>query len=277
MPAGSLVVQSEQLEIYRSDTDRLLVGANTLYHLMWLRGLDPPPTRFANFERQSDHGDFMGVQELLEKRAPRARVIVQGSTLGDLANKMDALSQAMRPSNVDIVLTFQIGGRSKQRMLGRPRRANWAEEADRALGWQDAYLEFACGDPLIYDHDLQSEAITIAGGSSSQSETITNFGTFGSKPTLSITGPATNPRIANAGDGNKSIKLDVVLSGTDTVVIDTYRKTVKLNGIDRFDLVRADNQWWEVLPGAQSVTYNRTGSTGSSTCTVSFRNAWNGV
>jgi phage-related protein len=68
--------------------------------------------------------------------------------------------------------------------------------------------------------------------------------------------------------------MDVILGSTDLLVVDTKAKTVFINGTDRYDIVRSDNQWWALLPGSNSLLYTRSSTSGNSTATVKFRDAY---
>lgn len=279
MAAGDLVVQENQIELWRSDTDRLLLGPTTSYHILTFQGVDVPGIRSSDSASPFSHGSFGG-RELLSVRAIEASLLLQATTQAALRTLETDLGKAFRPlgeSEADPIVTFRLPGDTRKRVTGRPRRAAWAYRAGEGINITRAEIAVVCLDPRIYDHMEETTTITIASGSSSQSGTPNNGGNFPAPPILSIVGPALNPRIANAQDGNRSIKVDYNVLATDTLDIDVLKRTVKLNGTDRFDLVRTDNQWWEIQPGANTITFSRTGTTGSAVLTLKHRDTWLGV
>lgn len=274
MAAGDLVVADYQVEFWRNDTDRVLLGPTTNYPVLSLRGLDIPSVRAVDFEYQSDDGVFFPLRDLLQPRKLQGSFLIQGNIGTQSAARIDDLVRILRPADFSMICTFRIPGRANTRILGRPRRLAYDKERLEISGVTPADFEFVAGDPTIYSQSLESVVITLGAGVASQSETFFHDGTYLSPPTFTIVGPATNPRLTNVTYNNKQIKVDYALLATDTLVIDVLNRTVKLNGADRYDLVRNDNQWWEILPGQQTISYSRTGTTGSSTMTMQYRRAF---
>jgi hypothetical protein len=272
--AGDLIVKDYQFEIWRSDTDRLLLGRDQDYIVPTYSGFANPDYRALDIERASDHGGFGATKEYLDIRRIVLDVQVLATSLTNLHANLGTLAKVCRPADADIIFSFQFAGQSKRRLNVRPRRSAFGYNKQMAALYLNAAIELIALDPRIYSAAVKTSVISILAASSSQAGTLTNDGNFPTRPSLSIVGPATNPRIQNTQDANKSIKIDVVLGAPDTLLIDIDRKTVKLNGVDRYDLVRTDNQWWELQPGANTITYSRTGTTGQSDMTCTFRDAW---
>ncbi len=118
-----------------------------------------------------------------------------------------------------------------------------------------------------------SEALTIVAAGTSKTRTLTNAGTVETHPVVTITGPANNPRLANLTTGEE-LELTGVLAAGDTLVVDFYDQTVKLNGAPA-DYVASGDAWWTLGPGAHSIRYRvTTSSAADSTATFRFRSAW---
>lgn len=104
---------------------------------------------------------------------------------------------------------------------------------------------------------------------------VNNAGNFPSpRFTITFQGPATNPTITNTTVG-RAIRLNAVLSASDIVTIDVANKKIYLNGVSNYGLRRADNQWFDLLPGNNTLVFSRNVSNGVN-CPVSitWQDAW---
>jgi hypothetical protein len=98
--------------------------------------------------------------------------------------------------------------------------------------------------------------------------TITNGGDYPMRPILTVIGPSTNPMILTIG--SRALEIDVALTGSQTLVVDTgANKSVKINGVDRLDLLANNSQWPALAPGANAVTYS-----GGGTASLGYRDAY---
>lgn len=271
MAAGDLVVANRQYE-FRG----LLVGSQTLYNVVQIEGLlASQQSRVDALSRGDDHGAYLG-RLLLNPRIITMELDVYSEAVNsqeDLEAKLDALALAYQPRDTDDMFVFQRPGQSKRFVYARSTRSGFTANYRSYKGVAGGAVEFFCADPRIYAWTVDSTTITLA-GVASNSGTVTNAGSFANQPTLEITGPATNPRVANAADSNRSIKLDGILASGDTLIIDLRTKTVTINGVNRFDMVRSDSQWWQLLPGANSITMNRDQTTGTAQLVVRKRNTY---
>lgn len=279
MAAGDLVIKEFQIELWRSDTDRLLMGAATNYHFLTVTGMDMMTLRNTDFERMANHGDVPSGRETMQARTIRMNMAVKGADKAATVLLMDALGKAFRPAPDTLVTaTIKWYGRDLVLTTGRPRRMEWSYDGDWIQGGVlRPTAEFRAFDPIFYDYGLSTSIITIGAGSTSSTGGGQNDGNIPVQPLLSIAGPTVNPRILNTTDAGKTIRIDVTLAGGDTLLVDVYNRKVLLNGVDRYDLVRSDNQWWSLLPGSNSITYSRTGTSGSSAMTMTWRSGWNGL
>ena len=109
-----------------------------------------------------------------------------------------------------------------------------------------------------------------------QSNVVAVGGRAPTWPVVTIVGPARNPRLTHSGQG-RAIRIDIDVQVGDVLEVDPARQTVQLNGSPRFETVRADNQWWQLAPGGNTLVYSRasSGLTGaSSQVTVEWRDGW---
>ncbi len=276
MPAGDLVVSNYQYE-YRN----LLMGAGTQYLVESIEGLYSTPD-IKDFSMDRDDKDGSSIGRLLygPRHITMQVQVLSAEGLSGLARQQDyeAKMLALQAAFARVAgvqpFVFLRPGRVKTFVNARCTRREVPIDYHGAVGYQKAVLELTAPDPLLYSMNYATTPITIAGGASTNSGTVTNAGNYPSRPVLSIAGPTVNPRIANAGDGNRSIKIDMTVNAGQTLVIDIAARTVLLDGVDNYDKVRSDNQWWQLAAGAQTISYSRTGTSGSSTLSVLAYDTW---
>jgi hypothetical protein len=270
MAAGDLVVANYQYEF-----NSLLIGSQTDYIVTAIEGLlSLPDVRSHDLDRQDRHG-AIGGRDLLSGRKVIFDLSVIANSQGTIESNLRQLSRAFRPSSVDIPLVWQRpAGGPKRRLNCRPRRREFTAGYDVAHMLAEGAVELFAADPRIYSNDVSTQDFIIPNSGNSVTANLHSYGDFPTPPTLTITGPVTNPRISNVADNNRQIRLDVVMTAGQTLVVDVGARTVTLDGADRYDLVRGDNQWWEIQDGDNSITYNRTDTGAGSTLTMTWRDAW---
>jgi hypothetical protein len=78
--------------------------------------------------------------------------------------------------------------------------------------------------------------------------------------------------------GSATLKFNITLGSTDTLVIDTSPgvHSVTLNGTaSRNNTIAGGSTWFVLPPGSSTIGFASTDATQvSGTCTVQFRNAW---
>lgn len=269
MAAGDLITGNFQYEF-----NGILFGSGTSYITSKVTGLlAPPGLRSNDKDRQDAHGAFPG-RRLYSKRRIEFDISIDGTP----AN-IDALLQSL-------ITAFTITDLPQQFVYQRPngfgKRFAWCfvddsdfdSTYDVANGLAVGSVALVAHDPRIYSLAETSTLVTIALSANTATANVTNTGKFDTAPILEIPGPATNPRVVNNTDNGKTLRVDVVLTAGQTLIVDMKARSVILNGVDRFDVVRTDNQWWKLKPGVNSITYNRTGGGAASSLNVRHRNAW---
>lgn len=135
----------------------------------------------------------------------------------------------------------------------------------------DDLPEFKDGALPTFQDDIESEL------------TVTNDGTYGTPPTIVLTGPTTNPVITNTTTGkamtfNRNGGLTLA-DDTETLTIDVNARTiVKNDGVsdtDESGKLSLDSEWIYIEPGANVFTvFDDTPAVLESQMTISFRSAW---
>jgi hypothetical protein len=126
-------------------------------------------------------------------------------------------------------------------------------------------------DPFSYDTTLT----TVAGNTPALP-----LGTGPMRPVITLTGAVTNPVITwknNAGATVGSLTLTVIMIAGDVLIVDSDLKTIKLNGVNRLDLLTAGD-FFTFDPAdpqyqAPYGTFTVAPAPGTSTST-SYRKSW---
>jgi hypothetical protein len=160
----------------------------------------------------------------------------------------------------------------------------------RRVGSVDVQFMCQAENPMVFDSVLQTLPINQGvsaltgfgfnfgfnfGFGAPVDPTTTNAYNSGNRPTpptFTIPGPVTNPRIFHAGQ-SKEMVFSIVLGASDTLVIDAYYRTVKLNGTVSRRGSLTQPSWFYLDPGDNFLQY-RADTTGNPAMSVSFRNAW---
>lgn len=274
--AGELVVKDYQIE-YRG----LLIGSGTSYIIESLDGLTSvPESRSNDQDRQDGHGAHPGL-DLLSGRRMMLELVITGAPGADTEGKRRAATNVFQVSKnsgiVEHPLHTQRPGRGKVFVNCRARRSAFVSTYEAAHGVWRGVIELFASDPRVYSNTETSTQIDIAQGSSSATQqNVVMNGDFldGVQPVIELQGPTNNPRIQNINDNNRSLRLDVVMGAGQVMLIDMHKKTVTIDGIDRYDIVRNDNQWWSLLPGNNNILFTRTGTTGLSRLFIRKRDAY---
>lgn len=111
------------------------------------------------------------------------------------------------------------------------------------------------------------------GGGVGQTITLTGNGLY--FPTITITGPCTNPIIKNNTTGLQ-LQIEGVFTGSDTIVIDMENETVVQNGSTNL-LEETDGDFWALLPGANVIIYSSATYDAASNAVVAWRDSWLGI
>lgn len=113
--------------------------------------------------------------------------------------------------------------------------------------------------------------LTLPAGYPPMAVTITNAGSFETRPTITIVGPITAPAAVNQTTGQTVSFSTLTLASTDVLVVDFLNKQATLNGAYRpADL---SSSWWVAAPGTTGVQLTGTAS-GGAYMTVTWRDAW---
>jgi len=263
MPAGDLITADGQLE-WRG----LVLGAASPYRLTKLEGwLDLAEVRGQDTPRPNRHGLYQGSQ-LMGRRTITVSFLIKGAPLADAVRRLRAAT-APTEQPLEEPLVVRLDGRS---LLANARCVRRSIDVAKhyAVGLTAGAIQWQATDPRLYSTEESRQSTGLAArqpdglpfplafpllmgsGRPGGALLAANAGDVAVWPEWTVQGPVLGPVITNQDTG-QSLVFDptfAVLEG-QRLVIDTDRRTVLLNGVDRNDrLLRRD---WFPIPAAGAV------------------------
>lgn len=271
-PWGSLI----DLELGAQDAN----GTNWV--IISVQGMDGAPTSGGIVQRAGDHGAY----------APPAYYAGRPITLTVQAT---ATSQALRDVAraalaaavpVSDLATLRIDEPAPKQLLVR--RSGPLTETYPTLVDVVFTIGLIAPDPRKYSTLLQSITVaqgspaaglappltpplTLPAGAPPMSASITNNGSFETRPTITISGPISGPAVVNQTTGQVVSFTALVLASTDVLVVDLLNQKATLNGA--FRTADLASSWWVLQPGSATVQVTGTAGAGAQ-MTVAWRDAW---
>lgn len=253
-----------------------------------IKGLDSPEFRSTERDHEGVDGGFLDAE--FEKMRT---FVLEGQIITNHVGTesfLDKLKGEWAPSRTLKPFYFQHPGIAERVAFVKPLGLKYDIDELRRVGSVDVQFQCQAENPMLFDSTAQTLPINQGvsamtgfgfnfgfdfGFGAAVDPTTTNAYNAGNRPTpvtISIPGPVTNPRIIHAGQSKEMI-FSIVLGASDTLVIDSYYRTVKLNGVAsrRGSLIQPD--WFYLDPGDNFLQY-RADTTGNPAASVTYRNAW---
>lgn len=267
---------------YQYQYKDFLFGAGTDNVVRSVKGLLGRADISANdSDYQYDHGASPGLTTY-RKRIITIDMAFTDTPGSNIETKIDTIQKAFQISRRRNFATlnefiFRRNGVSKY-LIARVDKLDLDSTFALTRGAGEVAIQLVAPDPIKYGVTLKSQQLVAAVNVAQVQGTFTNAGDLvdGARPTIEIVGPATNIRVTNSTDGNRAFRWDGAIATGSTLAVNFSKRTVTLDAADAYSGVRTDNQWWELLPGNNTIIYNRdAGNVGtSSTMTVIWRDTW---
>lgn len=284
MAAGDLITLALNDLGVQYEYASILFGTTTHLVVQTMDGLDSSPELASDdTDRNDDHGSIPG-RDLLKSREVTMALEVDGLGHADVMATFRNLARVMRPLKVEVPFVFKRPGEVKKQVFVRPRKRAFPSNAEVAMGLGKGSLNWLAPDPRIYsltEHHLQ---IVLAAGANSGQVVVNNAGDFHAYARFVLSGAGTNPRIAVSGqtpdpldgsnDNGRTTALDLNMAAGDVLQVFPKTKHILLNNANAYQVRRNDNQWWELMPGNNTVTFDRTGTAGIQTLDIFWFDAW---
>ena len=153
-------------------------------------------------------------------------------------------------------------------------------------------LTMRTADPYIYSTTAKTTTISraIGGGaivpfvvpvtlsaSSGGTGTVVNSGNGTSYPILTLTGPLTNPYIANTTVG-KAMQLNYTIPSGNTVIINMAQKTIMLNGTTSLLSAKTiDSEWWALVANSNNIQFSTSTTADTGYLKIDYNDAYIGI
>lgn len=285
MAFGDLVTAPIQIELWRSDAQRLLMGLGTKFKVSELRGFSGAPIRSATSAKIGAHGGHTG-HDYADPNAIGGGFSLVATSEADLATQKDALNAFFFPDDPDqdVIVTARLLGWSAPRYVtGRATRLEYAIGPAEKSGYAvlGAAFEILAHEPKWYALALTTNSFQLPASDLDEQLAVTNNGKVSTEPTIEITGPGNNDWIIENVTTGKILTSARNRSAGDKHVIDMKAQTIKDQaGASLYSFLRLDQtEWWALAPGANTVRVRRAAGalsdSGIATVDVKFRDAWN--
>lgn len=267
-------------------------GSGSPYQITKVDGLEALP----NIRNQDDSRGYsdgmLSGNDFLSGRTITISILTLPGN-GNTAHKnFDLLQGSLIPQTSGTTpLQFQLSANGGlQRVNGRVRGNITTVDPEYTYGYIKSVYTFFCPDPRYYDDTLQSASLSVSnplgrtynriypltygGGSLATTTTVNNAGWATTYPTITLTGPITNPTLGNVTQSNY-ITILGTFTNTDSVVLDLDQKLITKNGSSARNLLAGGSNWFSAQPGNNSFYLTGTGTiAGTTSATVTWRNAY---
>jgi phage-related protein len=267
-------------------------GAGSPYQILSVDGLESlPGIRNQDDNRGYHDGMFTG-RDFLSGRTISIIFNTFADALGSAQTNYNTIQSTLLPQTsgtTPLYFKFPNSPTSEQFVNARVRALRTSVDPNYTYGYITSQVDFFCPDPNYYDNNLQTAVMTFSpiagrtynktfnynygGGSSTITTTISNIGWGTTYPTITITGPITNPIVGDLTSGN-SLNFTGTYSALDTLVIDLYNQLITLNGSPARNLL-ISGTWFDAPPGNSLYYFTGTGTlAGTTQATVSWYSAY---
>ena len=267
-------------------------GADSPYQILSVDGLESlPGIRNQDDNRGYHDGMFTG-RDFLAGRTITIIFNTFGNNLGSAQTNYNTIQSTLLPqtsSTTPLYFKFPNIPTSEQFVNARVRALRTTVDANYTYGYITSMVEFFCPDPNYYNSNLQTSVMAFSpvlgrtynktfdynygGGSAVITTTISNIGWGTTYPTITITGPITNPIVGDLTSGNV-LNFTGTYSALDVLEIDLYNQLITLNGNAARNLL-ISGTWFDAPPGNSLYYFTGTGTlAGTTQATVSWYSAY---
>lgn len=239
--------------------------------------VDMPAIASGDVQRAIDQGELAGM-DVLPGRDITIVQVVQAATAAGLDTAVQALGGVLGPGGTTEAPLYVQMASGLFACMARPRKHNCPLDINRVLakGTVATTLLHAT-DPRWYAAPSRTSTVGLAaplggltfpvlfpvgfgGGGIGGFLNVVNAGPFECRPLLVITGPCTNPTVANLSIGGApQLTFAITMAVGDTLTIDTdlqtvvYRTAGTSQGVSRRNALVAGSTWWN-LPAVSTST-----------------------
>jgi hypothetical protein len=267
-------------------------GAGSPYQILSVDGLEAlPGIRNQDDNRGYHDGMFTG-RDFLSGRTISMIFNTFGDSNGSAQTNYNTIQRVLLPQTqgtTPLYFKFPNSPTSEQFINARVRALRTTVDPNYTYGYITSQVDFFCPDPNYYNNNLQTSVMafspiagrtynrtfnyTYGGGSSIITTTISNIGWATTYPTITITGPITNPVVGDLTSGDV-LNFTGTYSALDVLEIDLYNQLITLNGSPARNLL-ISGTWFDAPPGNSLYYFTGTGTlAGTTQAAVSWYSAY---
>lgn len=254
-----------------------------------VQGLDNAPYRMTERDHEGTDGGFMDAE--FERGRP---IVLKGTiftNVGDPTRYMDLLKANYAPSRVLIPFYIKEPTTVERVVFAKPLGVRYDWQTLMRTGQTPAQFSLFAEDPRIYESSLSQVDIDVGqsatngfgfdlgfnfgfgAAGSVDGAYVTNNGNRSTPLLFTIFGPANGPRIIN-DTLSQELQFGITLSGSQTLVVNTQYRTVKLDGSVNRRGTLAQPNWFDLEPGQNFIRYQSLDANPASHMLVEYRAAW---
>jgi hypothetical protein len=251
-------------------------------------GMDSSEYRESERDHEGVDGGFLDAE--FEKGRSLLLNGTAYATVDTIEELLDRLKEDFAPSRTLKPLYYKPAGQAERVWFVKPQGVRYDFDQAVRTGICAVQMKAFAEQSFTFSNNLQDFPIALGalitsgfdfpfgfpfgfGGVSSVTDAvlIIGGGNRPTPPTFIINGPVVNPQIVSDTAG-KTLQFKITIDVGQTLVIDTYYKTVKLNGVtNRRNTLVAPN-WFYLEKGENSLRFRA--ESGSGNLQVQFRSAW---
>lgn len=270
-----------------------LTGTPTYVVKTPIEGLEYPEIRLSKYSRVGEYGAIVP-NTLYDGRHITLQGYVLSSTSAAYESARRTLGGAMAISkdanNKAIAHTLKFTTMDDLALQCDVFIRNFQMKINNVIGGE-FFLDLYAPDYQLYAQSPSATSLsrTVGGGfilpvilpivstaSTGGVATVPNNGTTESFPTVTISGPMTNPIIINS-TLNRYVQLNLTIQTGEQVTIDMKNKTIMKDGQSVIQNKVAGSQFWWLNSGDNSIRVQSSSSSDTGTVQVSYRHAYIGV
>ncbi|MBN2796236.1 MAG: phage tail family protein [Clostridia bacterium] len=278
------------LKITSENGSSISIGQTNPYMLQVLEGTGIPDSTKESVKSPNQDGSTH-IQTLLEDREIELEFGILESDFPTLFNLKEVVCRTLNPKYA-LTIVYDYPGGSKK-IIGRLSGPVEFPEGDM-LGYQKAICTIECADPYWTDLELTGEKLAVSAPyfrfplrfipntmfSVIQNKTIVieNMGHVSTPVWIKFFGPALNPVVTNLTTG-EFMKINKELLPGEVLEINTAlgNKSVMINGVNAFGFIDLDSDFFYLVPGENTLTYDAESGSESAEVIINYNNRYVGV
>lgn len=274
----------------------ITIGATTIgalssgYIFDKLTGFDFPKTNVTMRDRGHYHGARLGNYNY-GRREFTIEGTIYGDTESDFETKRRALQQVLDLYNgtQTILITTKSGLTLQADAIVKTELGQPYEKNKVFMG--TFFINMVAAFPYLLSQTLNSEDVAVADGGGGAipatipfslgtggtgATTVANDGNAYAFPTIKIYGVIENPSVQNVTTGKQCALTYTLSSSGDYIEIDTYNRTVLLNGVTNIRQYFSGD-WLTLAPGDNDLKLSSASYGGSALANFEYRDSYLGI